>query len=184
MAALGGGGVVGDGNALVNQDGLYVIMDARGLAIAKALQLSTSNPGQPKASALKNIVLARAWLAKQLHGISGTVGHFFGAPRYKWVLLETEADGSCGFEARAIMAGIIDARDQTQWPAKFSLAMTTDLHQFQAHGTWMDVGDLIIDLINNEPSFNQRVVWIRSIAWPRCMRSTRNAPSAFARTGS
>jgi len=163
MAALGGGGVVGDGNELANSDGLQVIMQARGPAIAKALQLSTSNHGQPKPTGLQDIVAGRAWLLKQVVGISGTAGHFFGAPKNKWVLLETEADGSCGFQARAIMEGI-DASDQTQWPANLSLAMMNDLHQYQAHGTWMDVGDLIIDLINTQPSFNGRVVWIRSIA--------------------
>ena len=56
MAALGDGGVVGDGRDLANADGLQVIVQARSVAIAKMLQLSTSNPGQPKPSALKDIV--------------------------------------------------------------------------------------------------------------------------------
>ena len=163
MAALGDGGVVGDGRDLANADGLQVIVQARGVSIAKKLQLSTSNPGQPKPSALKDIVEGRAWLLKQAVGVSGTAGHFFGAPKNKWLLLETDADGSCGFQARAIMEGI-DASDQTQWAANLSLGMMNHFHQYQVHGTWMDVGDLILDLVNTQPSFNGRVVWIRSIA--------------------
>jgi len=52
MAALGGGGVVGDGTQLVNQDQLHSVMEARTLGIAKAL---------PPSCGVSDIVETRAF---------------------------------------------------------------------------------------------------------------------------
>ena len=159
--------VVGDGTgatALVNLDGLVQFVCLRGKAVANALRLTKDGQLNRTVTACGNAGEVQEFVIKQLKGVFGdSDAKFFGAK--KWELLETTPNGSCGFEARALIAGfrgigddgLMDALSQTMRDLFAS-------HHGSKNQSWMDTIDLIQDLLVNDHRFDGRVFWIRTIA--------------------
>ena len=151
--------VPGDGNALNNMDGLVEFLVLRGKSIAKNLKLS--DEGVPVATACASAPAVREFLAKCLHDVYSN--KYFGGGK-KWMLLDTQADGSCGFESRGIIAGVQQPRDPFKLGLVFSQRMRDALQLFTYHNVWLDVAELIEDVIQVDPRFTGRVVLVRAIA--------------------
>lgn len=80
-----------------------------------------------------------------------------------WNLLSTPADGVCGFKARALIAGL-EGDDPELWIANLSQMMRDRFRELQDKKVWLDLSDLIPDLIQQDYRFGEGVVWIRSVA--------------------
>jgi len=154
--------VAGDGNAVTNLDGLMEVVLVRGKAIAGQLKLTGT--GHPLVTGCDSAPAVRKYLLKILRDIFGdSVNKYFGST--KWRLHETEPDGTCGFEARGIIAGVADPRDAFALSTVFSQRMKELLQLFnQDTSNWLDAVQLMEDVLQEEPNFNGRVVLVRGIA--------------------
>ena len=142
-------------------DQLVEFLCLRGAAAGKKLKLKDGQVGKTPQGCC-DIVEVRAFMIKQLKEVFGdTARTFFGSRT--WELIATVANGSCGFEVRALIAGFGLGDDGLM--DCLSQKMRDDFAAHNCHPEkWMDTGDLIEDLLVNDPSFEGRVFWIRTIA--------------------
>ena len=142
-------------------DQLVQFLCLRTKAVAAKLKLKNGQAGQT-AQGCKNIEEVRSFVIKQVKEVFGdTANTFFGSKT--WELIATVANGSCGFEVRAIIAGFGLGDDGLM--ETLSQKMRDDFARHNSKpNTWMDTGDLLEDLLMHDPSFEGRVFWIRTIA--------------------
>ena len=81
----------------------------------------------------------------------------------KYVKIATNPDGKCGFSCKAAIADI-DASEKDQWLQTFSPFMLQKLQDLNDNLIWLDVMDLITDLIAEDARFVSKVLYIRLIS--------------------
>ena len=158
MAAM-----LGDETNVANMDQLVQLVCLRNKSVAKNFKLKQ---GSPILGACDDAITVRAYLVKCLKDIFGDdAKSFFG--NKKWQLHDTRPDGTCGFEARAIIAGVADPRNTDAYVSDaFSHVMqhAWEQHNYSTDKPWLDTVEMIQDVIQEDARFNGSAFWIRAVA--------------------
>ena len=151
----------GDGQQAGNFDCMGEFFQMRGMS-AKALKLAPSGNALP--ASLANALEIRTRLLKVLRDVYGDTANKYFASGNKWTFVPTEPNGMCGLQARGIIHGADNPRDEVELADVFSPLMKTALHKYANTLEMVDVMELLQDVIQQDIRFTWRAVWVRAIA--------------------
>lgn len=153
--------VAGDGQQAGNFDCMTEFSQVRGMS-AKALKLAPS--GHPLAAGAGSPAEVRTRLLKILRDVYGDGNNKYFGSGDKWTFVPTEPDGMCGLQARGIIHGADNPRDEVDLAGVFSPLMKNALSKYANTLEMVDVMELLQDVIQQDLRFKLKAVWVRAIA--------------------